>query len=721
MEISRNAFLENVGALLHEAPEKVLELCSRLFDSKEKCESREAELRKQINVIRSMYESREQEFRDTYRENERLDKLLVELRGKLESMNRECVRLEKCYEDAQERIVQLEDALAGALQEKVEAVHNGRALQERLDAALEEKEQLDDRVRRLQEQISLGNKDRFGHTTEKTSELCRNKGMEGDPLAEDAPCDGAGEADTAQEGEGKSGSNGSYSADEVLKKIHNKTKKGKEEGTPKTPKPRKTGRKDKIFDTITDYVHFYDYDFDELDRKYGKGRYEIVDFECYKELRETRPHNYAFCTYTPVVVVKDDAGGARIVSLGKKDNFYPGSFASASLVASVLYKRFALAVPLYRLEQEYKARNVLLTRQTMSNWILKFALERFGPVYDWMARELGERCRIQQCDETTWRVIIWPEEEDGTQKKPNGSKGYVWVHTSSELGDGRKIILYCFEKTRSADHLRAFLSDLVTWLVSDAYSGYIAMEKERGGALGVANCWMHCRRAWARACVVMEKGIGELTVSELLQEKAVKGLMLSNDIFVADTPLKGLGADERKARRLTEVAPLVDEFFEFVHSIDLDDPEVTGKLREAVVYSLNQEERLKVFLKDGNIPLDNGYCERCVKPIALSRRNSLFSYSMAGAESNAIVYSVVETAKANGADVYTYLKYLLTEVPKYLDGSDTGFLADMMPWSPVYKVYERQAMLDHADERMPESNNPPPGMGKAPTCKCGAA
>ena len=507
----------------------------------------------------------------------------------------------------------------------------------------------------------------------------------------------------------------SYSADSVTREINNRTKdggKGK-----KRREPRKAARKDKIFDTVTDVVYNYKYDIGELNRKYGETGYRIIDFECTRELRETRPHNYEYRVYTPVIVVNTEEGGEKILSEGNPGKFYPGSFASLSLVASVMYKRYGLALPLYRLEQEYSARNVLLTRQTMCNWILKFGLETIGPVYDWIEKEFGEQCTVQQCDETTWPVIIWPEEDDGARKKANGSKGYVWVHTSSGLGSGRKIILYSFEKSRSADHLRRTLSGLVTYLVSDAYAGYIAMEKERGGSLSVANCWMHCRKAWARACVVMKKSISEMTMEELLEEPAVKGLMLANDIFAADKPLKSLEEGERKEKRMSDVAPLVEKFFSFVHSIDLDDPKVMGKLREAVIYSLNQEERLKVFLQDGRIPLDNGFCERCVKPIALARKNSMFSYSMDGAKCNAIIHSVVETAKANGADVYTYLKYILSEVPKHLDGKDREFLAEMMPWSAAYRAYEKQELLNHADERVPESNTPPAGMKFIPKDK----
>ena len=82
---------------------------------------------------------------------------------------------------------------------------------------------------------------------------------------------------------------------------------------------------------LTDYVYYYDYDMEKLNRKYGKGNYRIVDFDCRRELRETRPHNYAFCTYTPVIVGKEVDGGKKIVSVKPNESFYPGSFASVSL------------------------------------------------------------------------------------------------------------------------------------------------------------------------------------------------------------------------------------------------------------------------------------------------------------------------------------------------------------------------------------------------------
>jgi hypothetical protein len=96
-----------------------------------------------------------------------------------------------------------------------------------------------------------------------------------------------------------------------------------------------------------------------------------------------------------------------------------------------------------------------------------------------------------------------------------------------------------------------------------------------------------------------------------------------------------------------------------------------------------------MFLKDGNIPIDNGAGERHIRTVAIGRKNYLFSDSIDGAEALAIMYTIVETAKANNANVYYYLKYILERMPSYMEGTDTGFLDGMMPWSLEYREYER--------------------------------
>lgn len=119
---------------------------------------------------------------------------------------------------------------------------------------------------------------------------------------------------------------------------------------------------------------------------------------------------------------------------------------------------------------------------------------------------------------------------------------------------------------------------------------------------------------------------------------------------------------------------------------------MSGKLKDAVSYAWKQEKSLRRFLEDGNIPCDNGNAERDIKPFAVGRRNWLFCNTVGGAAASAMLHNIVETAVACSANVYHYLKYLHEEVPKYLNGTELGFLEDMLPWSDAYHFYEADAM-----------------------------
>jgi len=589
----------------------------------------------------------------------------------------------------------------------------------------------------------------FGSTSEKTESLLGWNGKTQDPLAEDMVVDGEETDDTirvgvqygaeialrdiqermneleGQENQGKAGNNGKSGQKETESEEVAKEEKREEK---KRRSAKDTAKRNEMLGKLPN-VFFFDYDYAELNETYGEGSYTIVGFDWKWELRETRPVNYVYNYYTPIIKIMKGSEKDNLYVEGFGKNFYPGSFASASLVTRVIYKRFCLALPLNRQEQEYLSRGVPITRQTMSNWILHFCgwnWDRedktafhenalFWRVFLRMKRELDTTCIVRQCDETTWKVIVWPEESG----KKNGSNGYLWEHRSGEFTKGNKVVLYVFEGSRSADHLREYLKDLTLFLVSDAYGAYFAVEKESGGKIEVAMCWMHMRKKLAEAYIATKEETKDLELEEFQAHPAVKGLLLANKIFQTEKPLRELSTQERFEGRAREVAPCVDAFFDFIH--ELDQGETTGKIREAVIYAKNQETSLRVFLEDGDIPIDNGASERGFKGIAVCRRNSLFSCSVKGAKSNATIYSVIATAKENGADVYTYLKYLLEEINPRLEMQDPTLDDKMMPWSQEYKVYESRMKGVRMDEMIPESNQPPVGLAFKPKSLTGVS
>lgn len=187
--------------------------------------------------------------------------------------------------------------------------------------------------------------------------------------------------------------------------------------------------------------------------------------------------------------------------------------------------------------------------------------------------------------------------------------------------------------------------------------------------------------------LVKVKGKPQEELNELPEFKA---LILIDAINDADQPLKEVSPVERLQVRQTVVLEKTNAFFDYLKTLRPDDPAYTETFRDAIKYALNHEEKLRRFLDDPMIPIDNGFCERAIKPFATARRNWLFSFSIPGAEAAATLFTLIETAKANEAHPYYYLKYLLETLPNMRVTKDKTFLEDCMPWSEVYRAYEKK-------------------------------
>lgn len=177
---------------------------------------------------------------------------------------------------------------------------------------------------------------------------------------------------------------------------------------------------------------------------------------------------------------------------------------------------------------------------------------------------------------------------------------------------------------------------------------------------------------------------------ELTALPETRALLLIRGIYQEEKKLKGLTADERTVAREENVAPKVDAFFEYIRFLEGSDNGFSDRMKKAITYALNQEKNLRRFLTDGNIPCDNGHVERVIRSYSVGRANWLFADSMNGAKVNAIMYSMIETAKANQANIPIYLQYLFEQIPLRRAGGDQDFMADMMPWSEAYRAYEEK-------------------------------
>lgn len=173
------------------------------------------------------------------------------------------------------------------------------------------------------------------------------------------------------------------------------------------------------------------------------------------------------------------------------------------------------------------------------------------------------------------------------------------------------------------------------------------------------------------------------TIAKEHQKESVSYLIMKQiqAIYREEGKLKEQSDPERLNQRQVVVKPLVDALFAYLKQ---KEPlfERKGTLRAAFTYALNQEKYLRVFLSDGEVPIDNNGSEPAIRGFCIGRKNWQMSDTINEAKSSAILYSIVETAKANLLKPYDYFEYLLTEIPKHMGERSRNFIADLLPWSP---------------------------------------
>ena len=277
---------------------------------------------------------------------------------------------------------------------------------------------------------------------------------------------------------------------------------------------------------------------------------------------------------------------------------------------------------------------------------------------------------VVQADETVCKVS-----KDG---RPANAESRMFVYRSGEFETHKTIVLYDYQKTRKAAHIADFLGEFSGILVSDAYSGYHCLDQQRE-SIHVANCWAHARRPFADAVKLLQKkgGPSKQAVKKSIAYQALDRIA---SLYALEGDWKDLTPEKRHCRRKEYSKPLVEAYFTWVKSVD-PDTVVSENTKKGVQYSINQEKYLRVFLSDGAVPIDNSACERAIRPFCVGRANWHMIDSVKGAQASAVIYSIVETAKANNLKPYEYLKHLLTEVPKHMEDTDLAFLDDLLPWS----------------------------------------
>ncbi len=377
-------------------------------------------------------------------------------------------------------------------------------------------------------------------------------------------------------------------------------------------------------------------------------------------------------------------GDGTVVKAPVYQALLPHSPASASSVAYIIFDKCFMGMPYYRQESGMAELGFRLPRETMANWFIYCAENYFYPLYERMHEHLIQR-DILHADETTCQVL----REEG---KSAESISYMWIFLTGS-DSLPPIILYDYAEGRAGKYARDFLDGFTGLLQCDGYQGY-----NKVADVILVCCLAHCRRKFYEAVPAERRKsiqlldinsktrmddpvIPDQTEQEHMIPAAI-GLAYCNKLFYIERNLKGLPTDERKAKREELETPVWSGFWNW---LDTMQPLGGSKLQKAVNYALNHRETLCNYMKDGRCEISNNAAERRAKSYAIGRKAFLFHTSVAGANASAVMYSIIETAKANNLNVFQYLYMVLLYMPDYKNEPEG--VEQLLPWSDFIKEH----------------------------------
>ena len=383
-------------------------------------------------------------------------------------------------------------------------------------------------------------------------------------------------------------------------------------------------------------------------------RRELVFIPARLKVREYYSRNYECpqCSQHGIPVIKKGKDGRPHMLYG---------MACAGTVAWVMYQKFCNALPYFRQEKDWKQYGASITRKTMANWVIQNSEAFFLPMYEYFQRKLLER-EFAMADETPLQVLHEPGRRAQTQS-------YMWLFRSGE--DGLPpIILYKYSETRAGENAVDFLSGFKGYLMCDGYSGYNKVPDAKRTA-----CWAHIRRYLTDA-IPKGKALD-------YTQPSVQGVMYVNQLFHLEDIIKAkhTSFDAIKKARLEKEKPVVEGFLSW---LDQQAPVRGSRMDKAVTYIQNRRSYLTTYLEDGRCSFSNNLSENAIRPFTVGRKNWLFCDTPNGAQASALVYSMVEIAKANGVNVYHYLTYLLEKMPS--DRMSDEELELLAPWNENVKT-----------------------------------
>lgn len=508
-------------------------------------------------------------------------------------------------------------------------------------------EMLNKNMEALTEQIRLASAHRFGRKTEKLDQIEGQMSLFNEAEALSNP-----------EAEEPSG-------DEVVLSVRKK---------------RTKGQREEDFKDLPQEPHHHVLTDEQLDAFFGAGCWRRMKSDRYIRVRCEPARSTVEDHEVDVAVGTDGDRQEEFLRADRPKDLLRNSVVTHSLEAAILNGKYTNAMPLYRMEQQFRANGIKISRQTMANWTISVSQKYLTPVWERLKEELL-KLPVIQADETTCQVIHDKDPSDPADRKSSaGHKNFMWVYRSGQFSRDRQIVLYQYCRGRDHKYPQAFLGDYHGVVETDGLQQYHMLEKLIPGFTN-ANCWVHGRRFFADAVKALKKN-DKAGAAGTIAGQALKRIAKMYDI---ENTLGSLSAEERLSERKKQIGPLVDDFFAWLKELQSGTEVLPGgKAGDGIQYCLKQEKYLRVFLTDGNVPMDNSASERAIRPFTIGRKNWVIINSVKGADASAVIYSIVETAKRNQLNIYYYLDDLLEKLPELADEDgtiDPDDLDPLLPWS----------------------------------------
>ena len=351
-----------------------------------------------------------------------------------------------------------------------------------------------------------------------------------------------------------------------------------------------------------------------------------------------------------------DGSAVRIAPVPAR--IIPKSIVSPGLLAHILTEKFIDHLPFYRQEKRLSRLGIDVSRTSMCRWAMQAAAS-CQPLLNLLSEDLLAGTFVQ-VDETTLQVLAEPG------RSPT-SKSYTWVFRRGD--PDRPILIYQYHPTRSGDVANTFLRGFAGTVQTDGYAGYDFLDHiDEVRHIG---CWAHARRKFTdvtralgkkRKAGAADKALGYIRKLYGIEKRARAGKYSPEQTYEL---------------RQKEAKPILEEFEKWLRQKAVQTPP-KGLLGKAIAYTLNQWHRLVGYIEDGRLSIDNNMAENSIRPFVVGRKNWLFSGTPEGAEASALLFSLIETAKANRLEPYAYLRYIFEKLPLAVTLEDYEAL---LPWN----------------------------------------